>query len=251
MKALYIKKSIVLITVIAAVTLLIISMSNAVPTYKNQTKPANKPIYCVDTDDKRVAISFDAAWGADKTAEIMDIVENHNSRATFFLVGFWVEKYPDLVREIDRRGHEIGNHSSTHPQMSKLSREQIMMEIKTTNDKIRQLTGRTPEVFRPPFGDYSDTLVKTVREMGMHAIQWDVDSLDWKELGVEHMVNTVMKKVKNGSIILFHNNAKYITEALPIILDKLHEKGYQTVPVSDLIMKENYYVDIAGIQRGN
>lgn len=251
MKAFYIDKKFMAIILITVIVILILGVTSALPAFNSKPTAANKPIYCVDCNKKRVAISFDAAWGSDKTKQIMDIVESKNANATFFLVGFWVEKYPELVREMDKRGFEVGNHSSTHPHMSRLSSEQMKLEITTTSEKIRKIIGKDPTVFRPPFGDYNDTLVKTVRSMNMHTIQWDVDSLDWKELGADPMISTVMKKVKNGSIILFHNNAKYITQALPIILDKLKAKGYEIVSVSDLIIKDNYYVDIAGIQHGN
>ena len=157
----------------------------------------------------------------------------------------------DLVREINNRGHEIGNHSSNHPKMTALSREQMQLEIQSTNEKIEKLIAKKPILFRAPYGDYNSELVKLVHSMDMHTIQWDVDSLDWKEYGQKQMIDTVMKKVQNGSIILFHNNSTYITQALPVILDRLKAKGYKIVPVSELIYKDNYSVDNAGIQRGN
>lgn len=207
------------------------------------------PIYSVQTDKKEIAISFDAAWGAEYTSTIMDILDERNIKATFFLVGFWVDKYPERVQEIARRGHEAANHSTTHPEMSKLSREQIISEILTTQKKIEELAGDSAvKLIRPPFGDYNDMLIQTCRELDFHVIQWDVDSLDWKELGVQPMVERVTKKVDKGSIVLFHNNAKYITEALPQILDYLLAEGYSFVPVSQLIYKENYRMDHTGKQ---
>lgn len=207
------------------------------------------PIYSVDTEEKKLAVSFDAAWGAEYTSSIMDILEERNIRTTFFLVGFWVDKYPDRVREMARRGHEIANHSTTHPEMSKLNREQIISEIMTTQKKIDDLAGdRTVRLFRPPFGDYNDLLIQTCRELDFHVIQWDVDSLDWKELGVQHMYERVIKRAGSGSIVLFHNNAKYITEALPLILDHLLAEGYTIVPISELIHKGSYRLDHTGRQ---
>jgi polysaccharide deacetylase family sporulation protein PdaB len=207
------------------------------------------PIYSVGTDEKKIAISFDAAWGAEYTGKIMDILEERNIRTTFFLVGFWVDKYPDRVREMAERGHEVANHSTTHPEMSKLGKEQMKSEILTTQKKIEELAGdRAVRLFRPPFGDYNDLLIKTCRELDFYPIQWDVDSLDWKEQGVRPMVDRVTKRVQNGSIVLFHNNAKYITEALPLILDHLLAEGYTIVPISELIHKENYRMDHTGRQ---
>lgn len=207
------------------------------------------PIYSVQTEEKKIAISFDAAWGAEYTSKIMDILEEKNIKTTFFLVGFWVEKYPDKVKEIAQRGHEIANHSTTHPQMSKLGKEQIISEIMSTQKKIEELAGdRAVRLIRPPFGDYNDLLINTCREIGFYPIQWDVDSLDWKELGVSPMYDRVTKKVQNGSIILFHNNAKYTTEALPSILDYLLAEGYTIVPVSELIHYGEYRIDHTGKQ---
>src|SRR5665647_1346192 len=206
------------------------------------------PIYSVQTEEKKIAISFDGAWGAEYTSKIMDILEEKNIKTTFFLVGFWVEKYPDKVKEIAQRGHEIANHSTTHPQMSKLGKEQIISEIMSTQKKIEELAGdRAVRLIRPPFGDYNDLLINTCREIGFYPIQWDVDSLDWKELGVSPMYDRVTKKVQNGSIILFHNNAKYTTEALPSILDYLLAEGYTIVPVSELIHYGEYRIDHTGL----
>ncbi|EOC99504.1 polysaccharide deacetylase family sporulation protein PdaB [Caldisalinibacter kiritimatiensis] len=206
------------------------------------------PIYYVDTEEKRIAISFDAAWGADKTDDILDILDKYDIKTTFFLVGFWVDRYPDMVKEIKKRGHEIGNHSSNHPHMTKLSKEQIVEELKETENKIKELTGQRTVLFRPPFGDYNDRVINACKEAGYYVIQWDVDSLDWKELGVEPVVDRVTKNVKNGSIVLFHNNAKYVAEYLPLVLEKLKAEGYEIVPISELIYKDNYYIDHTGKQ---
>ena len=164
-----------------------------------------KPIYCVETNEKKIAISFDAAWGADNTKKIMDILEAYKVNATFFLVGFWVDKYPEMVKEIDSRGFEIGNHSENHPQMSKLTNAQMRAEICSVNEKIKAITQKTPTVFRPPYGDYCDGLIDVLTQEKMHCIQWSIDSLDWKEYGRQELVNRVLKKLKAGDIILFHN----------------------------------------------
>lgn len=207
------------------------------------------PVYRVNRQDKKIAISFDAAWGAEKTGEILDILDQKGVKATFFLVGFWVDKYPDRVKEIAARGHEVGNHSTNHPHMSELTREQIELEVKTTGEKIAQLTGKQPVVFRPPFGDYNNLVVNTLREMNYEVIQWDVDSLDWKEIGTQDMIKRVTGKVKPGSIVLFHNNSRDICEALPTILDQLIADGYEIVPVSELLLPAPTTVDSQGEQQ--
>ena len=206
------------------------------------------PIYSVDTDDKKLSISFDAAWGDDSTLEILDILDKYNVKSTFFLVGFWVDKYPEHVKEIYKRGHDIGNHSTNHQYMTKLSEEEILKEINTTEEKIKELTKEKPILFRPPFGDYNNKLINICRDNGYYVIQWDVDSLDWKEMGVQPVVDRVTRNVRNGSIVLFHNNAKYVSEYLPIIIEKLQNDGYEIVPISELIYKENFYMDNTGRQ---
>ncbi|SET59895.1 polysaccharide deacetylase family sporulation protein PdaB [Natronincola peptidivorans] len=207
------------------------------------------PIYSVETEEKKIAISFDAAWGDEFTDDILDTLDKYDVKTTFFLVGFWVDKYPDMVKKIHSRGHEIGNHSSTHPHMSKLSREQIINELQTTEKKIEAIIGERPTVFRPPFGDYNNLLITTADEIGYYTIQWDVDSLDWKEMGVNPVVDRVSRNVKNGSIVLFHNNAKYVAEYLPLVLERLQQQGYQIVPISELIMKDDYRMDPSGRQQ--
>lgn len=206
------------------------------------------PIYSVETDEKKVALTFDAAWGDDYTLGILDILDKHDIKGTFFLVGFWVDKHPEHVKEISNRGHEIGNHSTNHPYMTQISDDEVVKELKTTSDKIEELTGNRPVLFRPPFGDYDDRVINLCRENGYYVIQWDVDSLDWKELGVQPVVDRVTRNVRNGSIVLFHNNAKYILEFLPIVVERLKEEGYEFVTVSELIYKDNFYIDNTGRQ---
>lgn len=206
------------------------------------------PIYSVGRDDKKIAISFDAAWGNEFTDDILDTLDKYNIKSTFFLVGFWVDKYPDDVKEIVNRGHEIGNHSTKHPDMTKLSREQMASELTITEEKIFKLTNKKPILFRPPFGAYNDSVIQVARELGYYPIQWDIDSLDWKELGVEPVIDRVIKNVGSGSIVLFHNNAKYIKEYLPIVIERLQEKGFEIIPISELIYKENFDMDNTGRQ---
>ena len=252
MKILFVKRS----GIVAVLACLLIVLTAVLYSVGNGDAPAaalaaKKPVYSVDTKAKKVAVSFDAAWGADKTDGIMDILDSKGANATFFLVGFWVDKYPDKVKSIAERGFEIGNHSANHPRMTKLTQEQMKLELAAVNDKIKELTGTAPTVFRPPFGDYNDAVVQTVNDMSMHCIQWSIDSLDWKELGVQDMIDRTVKKVKAGDIILFHNNSKYILDALPAILDSLIKQGYQIVSVSELIYTENYSVDNNGVQHKN
>lgn len=239
---------ILIVILILFISIIYTSYSNNISIVEVFSDKKELPIYSVETSEKKIAISFDAAWGDEYTREILKILDKYEVKTTFFLVGFWVDKYPELVKEISERGHDVGNHSTNHPYMSKLSEEQILKELNTTGDKIKDITGKKPILFRPPYGDYNDRLIRICMENGYYVIQWDVDSLDWKELGTQSVVDRVTRNVNNGSIVLFHNNAKYVTEYLPIVLEKLQSEGYEIVPISELIYREDFYMDNTGRQ---
>lgn len=206
------------------------------------------PIYSVARDDGKIAISFDAAWGGDKTLRILDILDEYGVKTTFFLVDTWTQKYPELVREIHARGHEIGNHSTTHPQMSKLSTEQMRKELQGMADNLEKLTGEKPTLFRPPYGDYSNQVILTAREAGYVPVQWSVDSLDWKNRGADDLISRATRQVHSGDIVLFHNDAKYIADALPAILKKYQEQGLTVIPVGQLLLRGETTIDAQGRQ---
>ncbi len=207
------------------------------------------PIYCVETDKKQVAISFDAAWGNDDTQQLIDILKEYDVPATFFVVGAWVDKYPESVKALNDAGHQIQNHSNTHPHLPQLSKTQMKDEIESCNKKIEAITGKCPTLLRPPYGDYDNALIEVMDELNMKTIQWDVDSLDWKDTATpENICQRVTSKVKNGSIVLFHNDADHTPAALPNILKCLKDEGYEFVFISDLIYKENYEIKHDGTQ---
>lgn len=208
------------------------------------------PIYCVDSADKKVSLSFDAAWGNEDTGKILEILKKHNIHVTFFMTGGWIESYPDDVKAIAAAGHDLGNHSENHKQMSQLSKEQCIEEIMKPHNKVKELTGKEMILFRPPYGDYNNTLIEATKESGYHCIQWDVDSLDWKDYGVDSIINTILnhKHLGNGSIILCHNGAKFTADALDALITGLQDKGFEIVPISELIYKENYQMDHEGRQ---
>lgn len=238
---------------VVAILLMIISVWGSREKIKSTFTTINNkklPIYCVKTDKKQVALSFDAAWGNEDTKAILDILKNNNVKVTFFMTGGWVESYPEDVKAIAKAGHDLGNHSENHKQMSKLSSEQCKDEIMQVHEKVKKLTGKNMILFRPPYGDYNDNLVDTVNSLGYHCIQWDVDSLDWKNYGVQSIINTVVnhKHLGNGSIILCHNGAKYTAQALDDMIKGLKGKGYEIVPISKLIYKKNYQMDHEGRQ---
>ncbi len=211
-------------------------------------KERKLPIYCVDKKDKVVSISFDAAWGNEQTQTLLDILADKGVKSTFFLVGFWAEKYPESVKAIHEAGHDVGNHSDTHPHLPKLEKEKITAQIDDCNKKIEAAGAPKPILFRPPYGDYNNCVVESTNELGMHCIQWDIDSLDWKDPSPDDMVKRIKTKLKPGSIILMHNGAKNTPEALPKIIDMIKSEGYQIIPISEIIFKENYSIDSQGKQ---
>ncbi|MCC8139113.1 MAG: polysaccharide deacetylase family protein [Lachnospiraceae bacterium] len=208
------------------------------------------PIYCVSTEKAQVALSFDAAWGNEDTSTLLSILDEYGVKATFFMTGGWVESYPDDVKAIAAAGHDLGNHSENHKQMSTLSAGECKEEIQSVHDKVKELTGLDMTLFRPPYGDYNDTLIEAANGLGYHVIQWNVDSLDWKDYGADAIVSRVLdnEHLGNGTIILMHNGATYTKDALPRVIEGLKEKGYELVPISELIYTENYEMDHEGRQ---
>ncbi len=236
----------------AALGLLILVASyaacDAVPV---AAKKRDLPIYSVARDDNKIAISFDAAWGGDKTPGILDILDEFGIKTTFFLVDIWTQRFPELTKEIVARGHELGNHSTTHAHMSKLSESQMAQELKVMSDNAEALTGTRPTLFRPPYGEYDDRVVATARREGYTTVQWSVDSLDWKNKGKEDLVRRSTQKVQSGDIVLFHNDSQYILEALPDILRAYAEQGWTVVPVSELLLSGETNIDHTGKQWQN
>ena len=244
------RKNICMLAVVCVVLLGIYLSTSGVVSVSNTVNGKELPIYCVETEEKKVALSFDAAWGNTDTQKILDILKEHNIHVTFFMTGGWVESYPEDVKKIHEAGHDLGNHSENHKNMSQLDKTECENELMQVHTKVKELTGVDMELFRPPYGDYDDEVINNASNCGYYTIQWDVDSLDWKDYGVDSIIRTVCehKNLQNGSIILMHNGAKYTAEALPKVIEGLKEKGYEIVPISELIYRENYHLDVTGRQ---
>lgn len=238
--------------VLCTLLLLAVVVSNIPAIMSVNSRVGNRelPIYCVQTDKKQIALSFDAAWGNEDTQKILEILKKHDIKVTFFMTGGWVESYPDDVKSIYEAGHDLGNHSENHKDMPTLSSEQQTEELMKVHNKVKELTGYEMFLFRPPYGSYNNNLVLNAKKIGYYTIQWDVDSLDWKNYGVDSIIKTVTqhKHLGNGSIILCHNGAQYTAEALDTLITTLKDAGYEFVPISELIMKENYHMDHEGRQ---
>lgn len=206
------------------------------------------PIYSVGRDDKHISVTFDCAWGTEHTDAILGALAAENVRATFFMVEFWAEKYPEYVKKIDEAGHEIGTHSATHSYMSKLSAAAVAAELESSSAAIEKVTGKEVELFRAPYGDYDDLLIETAAAQGYTTVQWDVDSLDWKDLSASEIALRVTGGARQGSIILCHNNGLHTAEALPAVFSALQSAGYTFVPVGELLIRGPSTIDAAGRQ---
>ncbi len=236
------------LALVLAVVLILWTVNNPAIVGASATKRL-LPIYSVEQEEKIVAISFDAAWGNEDTQNLIDILQQRDLTATFFVVGDWVDRYPESVKALAQAGNEVMNHSSSHAHFSTLKEDEIVADVKACNEKIEALTGVCPTLFRCPYGEYDDHVIQAVSSMGMTAIQWDVDSLDWKGISAEEIQKRVLRNIRPGSIVLFHNAAEHTPEALPGILDTLLEDGYRVVPVSQLLLTGDYTIDHTGRQK--
>ncbi len=213
-------------------------------------KQRELPIYSVARSDNRIALTIDAAWSDDKTSFILDELDRQGVKATFFLCGVWVDAYPEHVREIVERGHELGNHTQTHPHMNKLSADGIAGELKALDDHVEAITGKRSVLFRAPFGEYNDLVVTSVRALGYEPIQWSVDTQDWKKgRSAQTILDTVFSKLSSGAIILCHNNGYTIEEYLPALITRAKELGYEFVTVGELLLEGDTVIDVNGVQK--
>ncbi len=195
------------------------------------------PVFYVNTDRKAVALTFDISWGDKTPDKILDVLLAKGQKATFFLSGPWSNHYTDIVKRIVDEGHEIASHGQDHVNLSTLDKEGILANIKSAHDVLVNLTGTTPKYLRPPNGDYDDLVVLAAKELGYETVIWAVDSLDWKNPGVDYIVERVSKLAFRGAIILFHasDSAKETDRALPMVLDNLKTAGYELMPLGQLM----------------
>lgn len=254
-KSVVITKRTRLVILVIAVVLLVLTLfgllggERAFPTIGQKRLV---PIYYVDTTENKVAISFDASWGSEYTETILDILRENEIKTTFFLTGFWIEKYPELVKKIVAEGHELGNHTWTHPHLNTLDKTSITTELERVHSALTDLGGKEPHLFRPPFGEYSDKVIEAADALGYQTIQWSIDSLDWKDLDEGAIIERVNGNLHPGAIVLFHNNGRYTTDALPEIIAFAKENNYEIIPISELLYKEDFMIDSSdGAQRKN
>jgi len=209
------------------------------------------PIYCVETNENKISLTINCAWNADDIDSILETLSKNEVKVTFFMVGDWVEKYPDAVKKISEQGHEIANHSDKHKHVNSLTYEENVEEILNCSKKIEKITGREVTLYRAPYGEYNNTVVKAARDNGNEIIQWSLDTLDYNGLDGDQMWDRLSNKIKKGSIILMHNGTEHTKDSLDKIISNIKNKGFNIVPVSELIYKDNYIIDNLGTQKQN
>ena len=237
-----------LVSMLTVAMLIIFSNIGNIKSIQTSSVPKYLPIYNVKTDEKKIAFTMNCAWNADDIDSILETLKNNNVHITFFMVGDWVDKYPEAVKKINEAGHEIGSHSNTHPHVNNLSAEKNLEEINLSIAKIQKITGQKTNIYRAPYGEYNNTVIKTAEENGYYTIQWNLDTLDYKGLTGEEMWNRLKNKLENGAIILSHNGTKHTADSLDMLIKNIKSKGYEIITVSQLIYKDNYIINGNGTQ---
>lgn len=243
------KRPVTLLCSFAAFALVVLLAFQAVPVLIASFTQRPMPICRVQTEEKKIAVTFDTDTGNGETDRLIDVLRRYSVKATFFVVGAWAERYPQSLRALAAAGHEIGNHSDTHPHMPKLSGAEMLRQITACGARVQSVTGKAPALFRAPYDDYSSLVIETAQTASLQCIQWNIDSLDWKNIPPNEMTKQVVSQAQPGSIILFHNGALNTVTALPDIFSALQTQGYTIVPVSQLIYHEHYTVDGTGTQK--
>lgn len=239
------KHIIIALLILAAIPVVWFSASRAVTVF--QVNGREVPIYSVERSDNKIAVTFDCAWNDEDIDSILDTLDKYECKATFFVVGDWVEKYPEALKKISDRGHEIGNHSYNHADYTKLSVGEIIADLDKCDTLIEQVTGKKPYLMRAPSGGYSDTVIRAADQSGRTYIQWSVDGIDYGDAMPQDIYDRSVKNTKAGDIILLHNGTKSTANVLPKILEAL-ECNYEFATVSELIYTDNYIIDNTGRQ---
>lgn len=240
-----------IVSILTVAVLIAVANINNIKTITTSATLRSLPIYNVKTDEKKVAFTMNCAWNADDIDSILETLKSNDVKITFFMVGNWVDKYPEAVKKIHEAGHEIGSHSNTHPHVNNLSSEKNLEEIKLSVKKIENLTGSKVELYRTPYGEYNDIVIQTARKNGYYPIQWDLDTLDYKGLTGDEMWNRIKNKLINGSIILSHNGTKHTSDSLDMLIKNIKKQGYEITTVSNLIYKDGFSIDNNGTQIKN
>lgn len=241
--------SIIMVVLLFCISGTLVNKKEAIAT--TSTNEKYLPIYDVQTEENKVALTMNCAWNAEDIDKILEILEENNVKITFFMVGDWIEKYPEAVKKVYEAGHEIGTHSDTHPHVNNLSYEENVKQLENSNDKIEKITGTRTNLYRTPYGEYNQTVIKAAQDKGYYTIQWNLDTLDYTGLTGEEMWNRIKDKIGSGDIILMHNGTEHTADSLDKIIKNIKEKNLEVVKISELIYKENYTIDVNGTQKRN
>ena len=249
-KTVRVKRFLIPVMILVLAGILVYAAESAVGDIGAAMETNTLPIYGTDEENMRISLTINCAWGAEDIPEILSTLEEYQVHATFFVLGIWAEKYPEAVKLIYEKGHEIGNHSYSHKLPSKSTPAQMAAEIDRCNEAVSDVLGIKPAFYRAPSGDYNDKVLELAHDRGMISVQWSVDSLDWmSDKSAQDIINRVTGKTQPGSILLFHNDTKHTAEVLPEIIFHLQQEGYTFVPVGELLIKDNWYIDSNGIQK--
>lgn len=218
-------------------------------TVGNSVNGHEMPICSVGTEEKRIALTFETAWGEELTESVLDILKENNVKATFFVTSGWMEKHRELIKRMENDGHDIGSLGVSHENLSQKNSEEQKQELKEAKE-IAQKEGITIELFRPPYGRYNDALIRAAQDQGLFTVCWSVDSMDWKNYGAKVLINNVVENdaFESGAIIRMNSEAADTKEALQELIKRVGEKGYEMVKISEMIFRENYHMDVKGRQ---
>ncbi|MED1563581.1 hypothetical protein AJ85_12095 [Alkalihalobacillus alcalophilus ATCC 27647 = CGMCC 1.3604] len=193
----------------------------------------------LEPDGKYVALTFDDGPHPNVTPQVLETLSQFDAKATFYMLGTQVEYYPGLAQEVARLGHEIGNHSMSHPDMVTLDSERIKHELEETSLQIEEAVGFRPSTMRPPYGSYNDGVISLISDIGIPMVLWSVDSLDWKSRDKDEINKVILNNVHDGAIILMHDIHQATADALPQLMKELEEQGYEFVTVSELLYQNH------------
>ncbi len=249
----FVKVGLFTLSIVLLFGCIFIYIPKAVSTYFESDKTVPMPIHSVECKDKKVAISFEVAGSEAKVDRILKVLQRQGIKATFFVTGEWVTEHPLTIQRICKEGHDIENHSQSHKEMSGLTKDECKEEIEKVHEKVKALTGQTMKLFRSPYKEFNATISSAVEELGYYPIGGNVDSMDWKDYGVDAVINEICnnQNLEKGSIILCHTNTKFTSKALDKVITVLKKRGYTFDTISNMIYTSNFYIDKKGKQMKN
>lgn len=229
-----------------AAVLVFVSCSKSVSVFNSSERKI--PIYSVERNDNKIALTFDCAWNDSDIDDILEILNENSVKASFFVTGKWAEEYPESIKKICESGHDIGNHSYNHADYTKMQKSDIIKDLDKCDGAVENIIGQKCTLMRAPSGGYNNTVMTAAEESGRVYIQWSVDGLDYTTNATEESIEQRVFRAKSGDIILMHSGTKLTAKVLPEIISEL-SKEYEFVKLSELIYKDNFTIDHTGKQK--